>query len=52
MMAYILSAACHDLGHFGYNNGYLIEKGDAIAIKYNDYSVLEMFHVASTFEIL
>lgn len=52
MMSYIIAGACHDLGHPGFNNPYLIEKSDDIAIKYNDISVLENFHVASTFEII
>ena len=36
----------------GYNNVYLIEKRDPIAVRYNDVSVLENYHVATTFEIL
>jgi hypothetical protein len=52
MMSYIVAGACHDIGHPGYNNPYLIESSDDIAIKYNDISVLENFHVASTFEII
>ena len=52
MMSYILAGACHDVNHPGFNNPFLIEKKDDIAIKYNDISVLENFHVATTFEIL
>jgi hypothetical protein len=52
MLSYILAGACHDIGHPGFNNLYLIEKSDEIAIKYNDISVLENFHVATTFEII
>ena len=52
MMCYTNSGACHDVGHPGFNSPYLIEKNDEIAIRYNDISVLENFHVASTFEIL
>ena len=52
MMSYILAGACHDLGHPGFNNLFLIEKGDEIAITYNDMSVLENYHVASTFDII
>lgn len=50
--SYILAASCHDLGHPGFANPYLIEKGDLIAIRYNDMSVLENYHIAMTFEIL
>ena len=52
MMIYILAAACHDLGHPGYNNIFLIEKKDCIAIRYNDISVLENYHIASSFDII
>lgn len=51
-MSYILAGACHDIGHPGVNNLFLIEKRDEIAITYNDISVLENFHIATTFEIL
>ena len=51
-MSYVLAGACHDVGHLGFNNVYLIEKRDQIAVRYNDVSVLENFHVATTFEIL
>jgi hypothetical protein len=51
-MSYIIAGACHDVGHMGFNNIYLIEKRDIKAIRYNDASVLENYHVATTFEIL
>lgn len=52
IMSYVIAAGCHDVGHMGYNNVYLIEKRDPIAVRYNDVSVLENYHVATTFEIL
>lgn len=52
IMSYVLAGACHDVGHPGFNNVYLIEKREPIALRYNDVSVLENFHVATTFEIL
>lgn len=52
MLSYIIAGACHDVGHPGFSNVYLIERNDPIAIRYNDISVLENFHVATTFEIL
>lgn len=52
MMAYVIAAACHDVGHPGFNNLYLIEKQDEISTRYNDISVLENYHVATTFEVL
>jgi len=36
MLAYILAAACHDLDHMGFNNVYLIETKDKLAVRYND----------------
>jgi hypothetical protein len=50
--AIIVGGACHDHEHPGFNNVYLIETKDEIAIRYNDQSVLENHHVASTFAIL
>lgn len=52
ILSYTLAGACHDIGHPGFSNIYLIEKKDDISIRYNDISVLENFHVATTFEIL
>jgi len=49
VMSYIIAAGCHDVGHMGFNNVYHIEKKDWIATRYNDASVLENFHVATTF---
>jgi len=51
-MSYIIAGACHDVGHPGVSNVFLIEKKDEIAIRYNDSMVLENFHVATTYEIL
>lgn len=48
----IIGGACHDHEHPGFNNVYLIETRDDIAIKYNDVSVLENHHVASTFSLI
>ena len=49
VVACYLSACIHDLGHPGYNNNYLINSRDKLAIQYNDKSVLENFHVATAF---
>jgi len=42
----------HDFRHFGYNNPFLINSQHKLAIKYNDKSVLENFHVAEAFKII
>jgi hypothetical protein len=52
IMSYTIAGACHDVGHPGVSNIFLIEKKDEMAIRYNDIMVLENFHVATTFEIL
>jgi cAMP-specific phosphodiesterase 4 len=49
MFSYILAGACHDVEHPGFNNMFLIENHDKIAINYNDVSVLENHHVATSF---
>ena len=52
LMTYILAAACHDVEHPGFNNMFLIEKRHVIANLYNDLSVLENHHIATTFKVL
>ncbi len=57
-----MAGACHDHEHFGFNNVYLVESADEIAIRYNgnlmcflkhiDVSVLENHHVASSFAVM
>ena len=47
-----LAAAIHDLGHPGYNNNFLINSKSDIAIRYNDQSVLENYHVSEGFNII
>ncbi|CDW90418.1 3 5-cyclic nucleotide phosphodiesterase family protein [Stylonychia lemnae] len=48
----IVAGACHDHEHAGYNNVYLVETQDTLALRYNDVSVLENHHVASSFAIM
>ncbi|CDW89816.1 UNKNOWN [Stylonychia lemnae] len=48
-MALLVAGSCHDHEHPGLNNIYLTETRDPIAIRYNDVSVLENHHVASSF---
>ena len=47
-----LSCICHDFKHPGFNNNFLIETKSALAIQYNDASVLENMHIAETFKII
>jgi len=48
----VVAALCHDIGHPGLNNSFLISRQDALAMIYNDKSVLENMHAFRTFQIL
>ena len=48
----LIGAICHDLKHTGQNNIFHINTRSKIAMKYNDISVLENFHIAQTFKLL
>ena len=51
VFAMLIGAICHDLHHTGQNNTYHINARTKYAIRYNDISVLENFHIASSFKI-
>jgi hypothetical protein len=48
----ITAAMCHDVGHRALNSDYYIKTRHALAIQYNDNSVLENMHCSLTFELL
>jgi len=48
--ALLVSAVCHDVGHPGLNNTFLIETAHELALRYNDRSPLENMHCARLFE--
>lgn len=48
--ALLVSAVCHDVGHPGLNNAFLIETSHELALRYNDKSPLENMHCARLFE--
>ena len=50
--ATIIGALCHDFKHTGQNNLFHINSKSKIAIRYNDFSVLENYHIAQTFKVL
>ena len=52
LLSIFVSAIIHDYGHPGLNNNYLIRTKDDLAIKYNDISVLENYHVSASFDII
>ena len=50
--SFLIAGMCHDLSHPGTNNMFQMDSQSKIALKYNDCSVLENFHITTTFEIL
>lgn len=52
LFSFLVAAMCHDLSHPGTNNMFQIDSQSKIALKYNDVSVLENFHIGVTFELL
>jgi hypothetical protein len=50
--ALVVSALCHDIGHPGVNNAFLVATADDLALKYNDHSCLENMHVNKAFTII
>ncbi|CRH00672.1 cGMP-specific phosphodiesterase, putative [Plasmodium relictum] len=47
-----VSSLCHDVGHPGLNNYFLINSEDNLALTYNDNSVLENYHCSLVFKSL
>lgn len=52
LFATILACLAHDVSHKAKNNRFLMVTQDALAVQYNDISVLEMMHASSVFSIL
>lgn len=50
--ALLVSAACHDVGHPGLNNVFLVESTHELALMYNDKSPLENLHCSRLFEFV
>eukprot|EP00747_Dinoflagellata_sp_TGD_P101009 gnl/TRDRNA2_/TRDRNA2_168214_c8_seq2.p1 gnl/TRDRNA2_/TRDRNA2_168214_c8~~gnl/TRDRNA2_/TRDRNA2_168214_c8_seq2.p1 ORF type:complete len:302 (-),score=49.93 gnl/TRDRNA2_/TRDRNA2_168214_c8_seq2:25-870(-) len=48
--ALLVSAVCHDVGHPGLNNAFLVETAHELALRYNDKSPLENMHCSRLFE--
>ncbi|CAE7622368.1 PDE9A [Symbiodinium pilosum] len=49
---FLIAALGHDVGHLGVNNQFLVETSHALALRYNDKSVLENLHCKLLFEVL
>jgi len=52
ILSCLIAAACHDVGHPGSTEAFHIKSQSDYAITYNDASVLENFHLATTFKLL
>ncbi|CAE7493958.1 Pde1c [Symbiodinium sp. CCMP2592] len=52
ILALLLSAVVHDMGHDGRTNSYHVNVGDDIALTWNDISVLENMHISKTFKLM
>ena len=52
LLAVTLAGLGHDVGHPALTNRYLVNNRDALAIQYNDNSVLENMHCSLTFNIM
>ena len=52
VLALLVASLCHDLGHPGVNNAFMVSTDSELALLYNDQSVLENFHSATLFQLL
>mmetsp|Transcript_58384 Transcript_58384/g.115917 ORF Transcript_58384/g.115917 Transcript_58384/m.115917 type:complete len:884 (-) Transcript_58384:598-3249(-) len=52
ILALLTGAVGHDVDHPGVNNAFLVNSNAPLALRYNDISVLENHHAATTFAIL
>lgn len=52
ILATLVAALCHDMGHPGVNNHFLVESQDSLAQHYNDQAVLENMHAGATMELM
>lgn len=52
LLALLVASVCHDVGHPGVTNSFLVDSHSALAFLFNDCSVLENFHCVLLFSIL
>ncbi len=48
----LVAALCHDIGHPGHNNDFLVKTESEIAMLYNNRSILENYHSFLLFRLL
>ncbi|OMJ79105.1 hypothetical protein SteCoe_20927 [Stentor coeruleus] len=52
ILASVIAMLGHDVAHPGVTNRFLVNSKNSLAITYNDSSVLEMMHSATTFQLM
>merc|ERR1719237_341881 len=52
LVAMLVAGLGHDVGHPGRNNGFLSQTRHALAVTYNERSILENFHAATLTRIV
>ena len=52
ILAVLIAALAHDVGHPGVNNVYLIKAKNELALRHNDRSPLENMHCSVLYDIL
>jgi hypothetical protein len=52
VFALVVAALCHDIGHPGLNNAFLVSTSHDLALRYNDQSCLENMHANKAFSII
>eukprot|EP00899_Mesostigma_viride_P022760 jgi/Mesvir1/3669/Mv14961-RA.1 len=51
-LAVVTAALVHDFRHPGLNNDFVVKSADTLALRYNDLTVLENYHVAEAFLLM
>eukprot|EP00899_Mesostigma_viride_P005218 jgi/Mesvir1/14698/Mv05355-RA.1 len=52
MLAAVIAALVHDFRHPGLNNDFVVKSADDLALRYNDLTVLENYHVSEAFFLM
>ena len=52
VMAALVAAATHDVGHTGRSNSFHVATRSPLALRYNDTQVMESHHAATAFELM
>lgn len=52
LFASLVASLAHDVAHPGVTNRFLVNSRHKLAIRYNDNSVLENMHIATTYKLM